>query len=72
MVSSDSLDSLIGIDSLPRRFESLYACVSRLIRANLLNDNDIRNQLPALWLQAAFSPNAPLPEGILESLILRH
>ena len=51
------LERLIGFDTLSRPLESWYAFVSRLIRANLLNDVDIRKQLPADWVRCAFAPH---------------
>lgn len=51
------LERLIGFDTLSRPFESWYAFVSRLIRANLLNDLDIRKLLPAEWVRCAFAPH---------------
>lgn len=51
------LERLIGFDTLSRPLESWYAFVSRLIRANLLNDADIRKQLPADWVRCAFAPH---------------
>ncbi|MBB1089306.1 hypothetical protein H4F99_12535 [Lysobacter sp. SG-8] len=50
------LEQLIGFGTLRRPLESWYAFVSRLIRANLLNDIDIRNQLPSDWVRWAFAP----------------
>ena len=52
------LERLIGFDTLSRPFESWYAFVSRLIRANLLNDVDIRKQLPVDWVRCAFAPQS--------------
>ena len=52
------LERLIGFDTLSRPLESWYAFVGRLIRANLLNDVDIRHQLPADWVRWAFAPHA--------------
>ena len=52
------LERLIGFDTLSRPLESWYAFVSRLIRANLLNDVDIRKQLPVDWVRCAFAPQA--------------
>ena len=51
------LERLIGFDTLNRPLESWYAFVGRLIRANLLNDVEIRNQLPADWVRWAFAPH---------------
>lgn len=54
---SSPLVRLIGFDTLHRPLESWYAFVSRLIRANLLNDLEIRHQLPADWVKWAFAPH---------------
>ena len=51
------LERLIGFDTLDRPLESWYAFIGRLIRANLLNDMDIRHQLPADWVRWAFAPH---------------
>ena len=63
-----SLPHLIGFDTLDRPHESWYAFVARLIRANLLNQFDVRHQLPSEWVHSAFSPGevplAPLIESI--------
>lgn len=51
------VERLIGFDTLDRPLESWYAFVSRLIRANLLNDVDIRRHLPVDWVRWAFAPH---------------
>ena len=71
------LERLIGFDTLNRPLESWYAFVGRLIRANLLNDVEIRNQLPADWVRWAFAPHGVqtaillLPAPILRDCLLR-
>lgn len=52
-----TIESLIGYDTMERPFESWYAFVCRLIRANLLNDAEIRERLPATWVRWAFAPH---------------
>lgn len=55
------LERLIGFDTIRRPFESWYAFVARLIRANLLTDVEIRRQVPPDWVRWAFAPDSVLP-----------
>lgn len=55
--ASSSLRQLIGFGTISRPLESWYTFVARLIRANLLNDKDIRQQLPPDWIRWAFAPH---------------
>ncbi|HEY5803340.1 MAG TPA: hypothetical protein VIT90_06605 [Lysobacter sp.] len=54
MTGSTAIQSLIGFHTLRRPYESLYASVSRLIRANLLNQLEVKRLLPATWIESAF------------------
>lgn len=58
MTGSTAIQSLIGFYTLRRPYESLYASVSRLIRANLLNQLEVKRLLPATWITSAFHFNA--------------
>lgn len=51
-----SITDLIGYGTYDRPFESWYAYVSRLIRANTLSHLEARTQLPQSWLDAARAP----------------
>lgn len=51
------IERLIGFDTMHRPLESWYGFIGRLIRANLLNDLDVRQQLPAHWVRWAFAPH---------------
>ncbi|HUR39740.1 MAG TPA: hypothetical protein VM240_01080 [Verrucomicrobiae bacterium] len=72
--ASAPIESLIGFDTVERPFESWYAYVCRLIRANLFNEAEIRNRLPATWVRWAFSPHQvqvadiALPEPLQEQV----
>lgn len=60
---AEALQNLIGLDTMSRPWESWYAFVSRLIRANLFNDAEVRSQLPTPWVRWAFAPHQlPLSE----------
>lgn len=56
--SGESLEELIGFETIHRPFESWYAFIGRLIRANQLGDAEIRQKLPSEWVRWATAPHA--------------
>lgn len=65
---SDVFQNLIGFQSIARPYESLYAFISRLIRANLLNRSEVYAIFPRSWLFDAFE--APRTESVLVPSLL--
>lgn len=51
-----SISSLIGFKAYSRPFESFHMYVSRILYANFLTEEEIRNYMPVPWLQLAFAP----------------
>ena len=66
------LEKLIGFRTLSNPYESFYSYVSRLIRANLLKDAEIRSTLPARWIEHAFAATPPEATAALVGSIRRY